>query len=189
MLVTLEEMKNYLRVDDNEDDGLITTLLASAERMCMDILRIDEESGLQEVENGKPAVMYKVAYMYEHREEADHPARTLTRRSRLFGSRDLDFRSSLGVAPHPLGPLLDLETSEPCQLHLVSSLQRFLHLAQECVQRLFRVRLGQAAVGRHGCDQFAFVHILYPQYLQYMEIIANFLTFGNRQSFNRSADT
>ena len=45
MLVTLEEMKNYLRVDDNEDDGLITTLLASAERMCMDILRIDEEIG------------------------------------------------------------------------------------------------------------------------------------------------
>ena len=32
MLVTLEEMKNYLRVDDDEDDGLITTLLASAER-------------------------------------------------------------------------------------------------------------------------------------------------------------
>ena len=27
MLVTLEEMKNYLRVDDDEDDGLITTLL------------------------------------------------------------------------------------------------------------------------------------------------------------------
>ena len=47
MLVTLEEMKNYLRVDDDEDDGLITTLLASAERMCMDILRTDEESGLQ----------------------------------------------------------------------------------------------------------------------------------------------
>ena len=42
MLVTLEEMKNYLRVDDDEDDGLITTLLASAERMCMDILRTDE---------------------------------------------------------------------------------------------------------------------------------------------------
>ena len=45
-MVTLEEMKNYLRVDDDEDDGLITTLLASAERMCMDILRTDEESGL-----------------------------------------------------------------------------------------------------------------------------------------------
>ena len=65
MLMTLDEMKNYLRVDDSEDDGLITTLLASAERMCMDILRIDEESGLQEVENGKPAVMY-TAVSYTH---------------------------------------------------------------------------------------------------------------------------
>ena len=87
MLVTLEEMKNYLRVDDNEDDGLITTLLASAERMCMGILRTDEESGLQEAENGKAAVMYTVAYLYEHREEADHHALVLTLRSLLFGSR------------------------------------------------------------------------------------------------------
>ena len=86
MLVTLEEMKNYLRVDDSEDDGLIT-LLASAERMCMDILRTDEESGLQEAENGKTAVMYTVAYLYEHREEADHHALTLTLRSLLFGIR------------------------------------------------------------------------------------------------------
>ena len=87
MLVTLEEMKNYLRVDDSEDDGLITTLLASAERMCLDVLRTDEESGLQEAENGKPAVMYTVAYLYEHREEADHHALVLTLRSLLFGSR------------------------------------------------------------------------------------------------------
>ena len=88
MLMTLDEMKNYLRVDDSEDDGLITTLLASAERMCMDILRIDEESGLQEVENGKPAVMYTVAYLYEHREEADHHGLTLTLRSLLFSIRE-----------------------------------------------------------------------------------------------------
>ena len=87
MPVTLEEMKNYLRVDDDEDDGLITTLLASAERMCMDILRTDEESGLQEAENGKTAVMYTVAYLYEHREEADHHALNLTLRALFFGSR------------------------------------------------------------------------------------------------------
>ena len=85
MLVTLEEMKNYLRVDDDEDDGLITTLLASAERMCMDILRTDEESGLQEAENGKTAVMYTVAYLYEHREEADHHALNLTLREEFRG--------------------------------------------------------------------------------------------------------
>ena len=87
MLVTLEEMKNYLRVDDSEDDGLITTLLASAERMCMDILRTDEESGLQEAENGKTAVMYTVAYLYEHREEADHKTMTETLKYLFFGIR------------------------------------------------------------------------------------------------------
>lgn len=87
MVVTLEEMKNYLRVDDEEDDGLILTLLVSAERLCMDILRTDEESDLEGTENGKTAVMYTVAYLYEHREDADHHALALTLRALLFGSR------------------------------------------------------------------------------------------------------
>lgn len=87
MVVTLEEMKNYLRVDDEEDDGLILTFLASAERLCMDILRADEESDLEETENGKTAVMYTVANLYEHREDADHHALALTLRALLFGSR------------------------------------------------------------------------------------------------------
>ena len=59
MLVTLEEMKNLPPVDDSEDDGLITALLASAERMCMDILRTDEESGLQEAENENGGDVYR----------------------------------------------------------------------------------------------------------------------------------
>lgn len=37
--------------------------------------------------NAKAAVMYTVAYMYEHREEADHHALTITLRSLLFGAR------------------------------------------------------------------------------------------------------
>lgn len=87
MVGTLEEMKNYLRVDDEEDDGLILTFLASAERLCMDILRTDEESELEGTENGKTAVMYTTAYLYEHREDADHHALALTLRALLFGSR------------------------------------------------------------------------------------------------------
>ena len=43
--------------------------------------------GLQEAENGKTAVMYTVAYLYEHWEEADHHALNLTLRALLFGSR------------------------------------------------------------------------------------------------------
>jgi uncharacterized phage protein (predicted DNA packaging) len=87
MLVTLEEMKNYLRVDYDDDDSLIETLMASAQRICMDILRVDDVSLLGEIENTKPAVMYCVAYLFEHREEADHHALTITLRSLLFGSR------------------------------------------------------------------------------------------------------
>lgn len=87
MLVTLEEMKNYLRVDYDDDDNLIETLIASAQHICMDILRVDEITLLFEIENAKPAVMYSVAYLYEHREEADHHALTITLRSLLFGSR------------------------------------------------------------------------------------------------------
>lgn len=87
MLVTLEEMKNYLRVDYEDDDELIKTLILSAQRICMDILRTDDSSVLLNIENAKPAVMYTVAYLYEHREEADHHTLSITLRSLLFGSR------------------------------------------------------------------------------------------------------
>lgn len=86
-MVTLQEMKNYLRVDDDDDDTLIETIIASAERQCMDILRTDSEEELVSVQNGKTAVMFTAAYLYEHREEADHHALNLTLRALLFGSR------------------------------------------------------------------------------------------------------
>lgn len=87
MLVTLEEMKNYLRVDFEDDDALIGDLITSAQRICMDIIRTEDTEVFYACENAKTAVMYTVAYMYEHREEADHHALTLTLRSLLFGAR------------------------------------------------------------------------------------------------------
>lgn len=86
MLVTLEEMKNYLRVDYEDDDALIVSLLSSAEKLCADITRsyVDE---LRHMPEAKIAIMYATAYLYEHREEADHHALTITLRSLLFGSR------------------------------------------------------------------------------------------------------
>ena len=35
MAVTLEEMKNYLRVDYDEDDALIESIIGASERLCM----------------------------------------------------------------------------------------------------------------------------------------------------------
>lgn len=91
MVVTLKEMKNYLRVDSDEDDLLIRHLIASAQQLCMDILRTDDPAELGTAANAKVAVLYTVAYLYEHREEADHHALTLTLRSLLFGSRKEGF--------------------------------------------------------------------------------------------------
>ena len=52
-MVTLQEMKNYLRVDDDDDDALIETIIASAERQCMDILRTDSEEELHRFRMGR----------------------------------------------------------------------------------------------------------------------------------------
>lgn len=83
MVVTLEEMKTYLRIDFPDDDGLLQSILATAEKMCADILRTDSLEG----DESQVAVMYAAAYLYEHREEADHHALTLTLRALLFGGR------------------------------------------------------------------------------------------------------
>jgi len=84
MVVTLEEMKTYLRIDFPDDDALLESIIATAEKLCADILRTDSLDG---AEDTKVAVMYAVAYLYEHREEADHQALTLTLRALLFGGR------------------------------------------------------------------------------------------------------
>ena len=88
MTVTVEEMKSYLRVDFEDDDSLIANFITAAKKQCMDILRTDDEADLDACANGKIAVMFTVAYLYEHREEADHHALTLTLRSLLFGIRE-----------------------------------------------------------------------------------------------------
>lgn len=91
MMVTLEEMKNYLRADEDEDDVLIQGLLTSSERLCMDIAREDDYEKFWNLENAGVAVMFTTAYLYEHREEADHHDLIMTLRSLLFGAREGGF--------------------------------------------------------------------------------------------------
>ena len=87
MMISLEETKNYLRVDTTDDDALIQNILTATEKLCMDILRTEERSVLEAEPNAKVAVLYATAYLYEHREEADHKALTLSLRALLSGSR------------------------------------------------------------------------------------------------------
>ena len=87
MIVTLQEMKTYLRVDDDDEDSIIEGFIQSANKLCMDILRTDDPADLENDANAKTAVLYVVSYLYEHREEADYHELTLSLRSLLFGSR------------------------------------------------------------------------------------------------------
>ena len=89
-MITLEEAKKYLRVDANDEDDVIQQELDAAESLVASVLRkeslADESSPITVV-----AVLYALAYLNEHREEADHHALTITLRNLLFGERDARF--------------------------------------------------------------------------------------------------
>ena len=91
MTVSVKEVKTFLRVDHNEDDTLISSYIYAAESLCLDIMRTDDRTKLKSEKNAKVAILYAVAYFYEHREEADYKALTLSLRALLFGSRREEF--------------------------------------------------------------------------------------------------
>ena len=91
MIITLEEMKQYLRVDHEDDDALIQNLITSSEQLCMDVARVTDTESFENEPCSKVAVMYAVAYQYEHREDADNNALTLSIRALLFGIRKEGF--------------------------------------------------------------------------------------------------
>ena len=91
MTVSVKEVKTFLRVDHNEDDTLIRSYIYAAESLCIDVMRTDDRTMLKSEKNAKVAILYAVAYFYEHREEADYKALTLSLRALLFGSRKEEF--------------------------------------------------------------------------------------------------
>ena len=91
MIITLDEMKNYLRVDHEDDDTLIESLIISSQQLCMDVARISDVELFEKEPCSKIAVMYSVAYQYEHREEADHHDLMLSIRALLAGIRQEGF--------------------------------------------------------------------------------------------------
>lgn len=91
MLITLSELKGYLRIDSNDDDALLESLMGSAEKICAGILRTDDISKLESTENAKVAELYAATYLYEHRAEADHNKMNLTLRALLFSDRSDEF--------------------------------------------------------------------------------------------------
>ena len=99
-LVSLNDAKEYLRVDTEDEDATIGVLLSTAGRLCADVARLTEEqweavnSDTEDAslipirETMKVAILYTLGYLFEHREEADHHDLTLTLRSILFAIRE-----------------------------------------------------------------------------------------------------
>ena len=105
-LITLEEAKGYLRVDFADEDAVVGALLSAAGNLCRDVARLTDEqwadidsdkcrsdrytsAELAAVrETMRVAILYALGYLFEHREDADHHALTLTLRSLLFGIRE-----------------------------------------------------------------------------------------------------
>ena len=71
MVVSLEEIKLYLRVDGEEEDRLISTFINVSEDLVAGILRYPLSEFEVVPDIIKQAVMYSVANMYEKREDYD----------------------------------------------------------------------------------------------------------------------
>ena len=87
MLVPLEEVKQYLRIDGNDEDLLLSNFAEMAEQLCTALLRVKDLSEVEDSAVVRIAILYAVSYLYEHREEADHRGLALTLRALLFGVR------------------------------------------------------------------------------------------------------
>lgn len=87
MRIELEEAKKYLRVDSSDEDEIITGMIEYSENLVAGVCRIE----VTELEKAGPlseaAILYALAYLHEHREEADHHALVMDLRNILFGER------------------------------------------------------------------------------------------------------
>lgn len=86
-MIDLDEMKAYLRVDGDEEDGLIEKLMETAKRLSKNVARDDNLN----TASMRMAILYATAYLYEHREEADHSELLLSLRALLMGERKAAF--------------------------------------------------------------------------------------------------
>ena len=87
-MVTLQEVKQYLRVDFEDDDPLLLSLISTAKQLVMDVGRMDETQLAENEDVVLTAMLYTVSYLYENRNTADFSKLTLTLRAMLFAQRE-----------------------------------------------------------------------------------------------------
>ena len=87
-MITLKEAKNYLRVDYEEDDKLIISLLDTAKCLVKDVGRMSEEKFTRNEDVTRTAMLFCLGYLYENRSNPDYHGLTMSLRSILFAQRE-----------------------------------------------------------------------------------------------------
>ena len=87
-MITLNEAKNYLRIDYEEDDKLICSLLDTAKSLVKDVARMDEKKLVENEDTTRTAMLFCLGYLYENRSNPDYHALTMSLRSILFAQRE-----------------------------------------------------------------------------------------------------
>ena len=87
-MVTLQEVKQYLRIDFEDDDTLLLSLISTAKQLVIDVGRMNEERFSENEDVVRTVMLYTVSYLYENRNTADFSKLTLTLRAMLFAQRE-----------------------------------------------------------------------------------------------------
>ena len=94
MIVSLDELKTHLRVEHNEEDEYIETLILQAQTAAEDYCRVSFEEGNEDPpEPVRLAVMLLASFYYENRDIPDMTTYKATRmafESLLYPYRDPD---------------------------------------------------------------------------------------------------
>ena len=87
-MVTLQEVKQYLRIDFEDDDTLLLSLISTAKQLIMDVGRMDEDNFTKNEDTVRTAMLFALGYLYENRSNPDYKKLTLNLRSILFAQRE-----------------------------------------------------------------------------------------------------
>lgn len=71
-MISIKLVKEWIKLDQEDDDPILVELLNSASAICADVLRLDTVEELEPTPLNKMALLYTMAYLAEHREDADH---------------------------------------------------------------------------------------------------------------------
>lgn len=90
-MISLELVKEWMKLDGDEYDSIAQELLDSASSICLDVLRLNTTNELEPTPLNKIAILYCMAYLFEHREDADHNQLKINLRALLESERKAVF--------------------------------------------------------------------------------------------------